>query len=566
MAMEPDFRVDFPTLFVAIDWGENHCVIPDGFRAGEPFVFLDWQSWCLANYYRVRTDARWIPENPLLAPAFHYRRSQIVLSQKAGKGPYTAAHTCIEAVGPALFAGWATGGEVYACSDHGCRCGWWYEYEPGEAMGMPWPTPLIQITAFSEEQTDNVYGALKPMIDLGPLSQLIPKTGEEFIRLPRGGRIDTVTSSAQSRLGQRVTFVPQDEVGIWTETNKMVKVAETQRRGLAGMGGRAEETTNAWDPTENSVAQRTAESQKSWDPLYVPFSDRELMSRGKDVFRYHPQAPAHLSYTDKRERRRIHQIVYGGSLRTKGGHIDLDSIEAEAAEILERDPGQAERFFGNRCKTGVGTWLKDGLWADRTKPREVPDGTKICLGFDGSDSEDWTAIRAETLDGYQFTPTYGPDREPTIWDPHLHGDRIPRALVHAAMDELFSRYRVIRVYCDVREWATEIEMWALKHGPKRVMEWPTNRVAAMHESLLRFVTDLATGDLTHDACETTELHVGNARKLARPGERYILGKPSQHQKIDVAMTSVLAHEARCDAVAAGAKPTEARRARVIVLN
>jgi hypothetical protein len=37
-------------------------------------------------------------------------------------------------------------------------------------MGMPWPTPLIQITAFSEEQTDNIYDALRPMIDDGPLT------------------------------------------------------------------------------------------------------------------------------------------------------------------------------------------------------------------------------------------------------------------------------------------------------------------------------------------------------------------------------------------------------------
>jgi hypothetical protein len=456
------------------------------------------------------------------------------------------AHVCLEAVGPALFAGWAKGGETYDCRNHGCGCGWIYEYQPGEAMGMPWPTPLIQITAYSEEQTDNVYGALTPMITLGPLSVLIPKTGTEFIRLPNGGRIDTVTASAQSRLGQRVSFVPQDEVGIWTETNKMIRVAETQRRGLAGMGGRAEETTNAWDPTENSVAQRTAESLRP------------------DIFRHHPQAPAGLSYTDKRERRRIHRVVYEDSLRDRGGHIDLDSIEAEAAELLELDPGQAERFFGNRCKAGAGTWLKDGLWDARRVDRRVPDGARVCLGFDGSDSEDWTAIRAETLDGFGFTPTFGPDREPTIWNPHRTGDRIPRAEVHAAVEELMTRYRVIRMYCDPRDWQTEIEAWALRWGGKRVFEWATYRPVAMFDSLKRFVVDLKTV-YTHDGCPTAKIHVGNARKIPKPGERYILGKPSEHQKIDVAMAAVLAHEARCDAIAAGARETETRR-RVVVLS
>jgi hypothetical protein len=77
------------------------------------------------------------------------------------------------------------------------------------------------------------------------------------MRLPNDGRIDVVTSSAQSRLGNPITFALQDETGIWTANNRMRKVAETQRRGVAGMGGRSMETTNAWDPSENSVAQTT---------------------------------------------------------------------------------------------------------------------------------------------------------------------------------------------------------------------------------------------------------------------------------------------------------------------
>lgn len=558
------FVVDFPTLWVAIDWVPQHCVIPDGFRRGEPFEQLDWQLWCQANFYRVKRTAVWNPANPVLAPAFQYRRAQIVLPQKAGKAPYTATQCCLQGVGPVLFAGWAQGGERYDCREYGCGCGWIYEYEPGEPMGMPWPTPLIQVTAFSEDATDNVYDALRPMIDYGPLSDLIPKTGEEFIRLPGGGEIAVVTSSAKSRLGNRVTYAPQDETGIWTEPNKMLEVAQTQRRGLAGMGGRAEETTNGYDPSEQSVAQRTAESSKSWDPAAVPLVDRKVKGRGKDVFRFHPMAPEELRYSDKRQRRKIHEFVYGSSLVQRGGHIDLDSIEAEASELLEKDPAQAERFFGNRCRSGRGSWQPPGLWASRELVAQVPDGARICLGFDGSDSEDWTAIRAETLSGYGFTPVFGPDGASTFWNPAELDGRIPRSEVHAAVEELFDRYRVVRMYCDPRDWQTEIEAWALRFGGKRVFEWPTNRVAAMHESLERFVTDLASGAATHDGCPVAARHVANARKLPRPGERYILGKASEAQKIDVAMSAVLAHEARCDAVAAGAREITSKR-RVVVL-
>jgi hypothetical protein len=262
---------EWPTLLVAADWAQHHCVVPDGFRRGDWFEYVDWQLWSLLNWYRVRPGAVF-SEKP--AEAFLYRRSQIVGPQKCGKAPYTASHICVEGVGPAVFAGWARGGEVYDCREHGCGCGWTYPYRPGEAMGRSWPTPLIQITAFSEKQTDNIYSALRPMIDNGPLRELIPKTGEELIRLPGGGRIDVVTSEARSRLGARVTFVPQDETGVWTESAKMLEVATTQRRGAAGMGGRVEETTNAWDPNQGSVAQLTAEAAE----------------RVGDIFRWHPQA------------------------------------------------------------------------------------------------------------------------------------------------------------------------------------------------------------------------------------------------------------------------------------
>jgi hypothetical protein len=136
-------------------------------------------------------------------PEVARRRAPEARQEPAGRD-----HICAEAEGPVLFAGWAGEDDGYACADHGCGCGWEYAYDLGEPMGMAWPTPLIQITAYSEDQTDNTYDVLRPMIEKGPLADLIPKTGETFIRL-RGAddqaRIEIVTSSEQSRLGARAT-------------------------------------------------------------------------------------------------------------------------------------------------------------------------------------------------------------------------------------------------------------------------------------------------------------------------------------------------------------------------
>jgi hypothetical protein len=38
---------------------------------------------------------------------------------------------------PVRFAGFADGGEVYDCSEHGCGCGWAYAYMAVEPMGVP---------------------------------------------------------------------------------------------------------------------------------------------------------------------------------------------------------------------------------------------------------------------------------------------------------------------------------------------------------------------------------------------------------------------------------------------
>ena len=183
---------------------------------------------------------------------------------------------------------------------------------------------------------------------------------------------------------------------------------------------------------------------------------------------------------------------------------------------------------------------------------EPPDpGTNVCGGFDGSTSEDWTVIKLETAKGMLLTPRYGPDRRATIWNPAEWGGQIPRDEVHAAWAEINDTYRLGRVYCDPPQWQSEIGTWARLYGDDAFLEWATYRTVAMHEALDVFHTDLSTGALTHDGCPLTTVHMMNARKTARPGDRYGLGRPSKNEKIDATVTSVLAHKAAVDARATG---------------
>jgi hypothetical protein len=536
------------TLWVALEWIEAHCVVPDGFHRGEEFTLYPWQAQYLAAFYLVRGDAEWIAKAPLLGTAFVYRRGLMVGPQKLGKNPMIAAQICLEGVGPALFGGWAGRDAGWACADHGCRCGWEYAYRPGEPMGMTWRTPLIQITAFSEESTENTYDALRPMIEQGPLADRIPHTGEEFIRLPNAGRIDTVTSSAPSRLGQRITFAPQDEVGIWTKRNGMTKVADTQYRGLAGMGGRASLTSNAWDPNEQSVAQQQYESSVA------------------DVYRQFVSPPKSLSYANKVERRKIHRIVYPSeTLRENGGHIDLEAIEAEAADLAERDEPQAARFFGNLVVAGAGKAFDLEHWRSLavTRPKVVPDHALITAGFDGSRQWDATALIAtEVASGYQWPLG--------IWERPVGAKEweVPADEVDQAVVAMFGTYDVWRLYCDPPYWETDIARWAGQFGDKRVVEWFTARRRAMAYAVRAWAGALSTNDLSHCAmtdrlCGSFSSHVANAVRRVTglrddSGDLWVVEKDRQGSAhhIDSVPAAVLSWEARNDCIAAGALATE----------
>jgi phage terminase large subunit-like protein len=181
----------------------------------------------------------------------------------------------------------------------------------------------------------------------------------------------------------------------------------------------------------------------------------------------------------------------------------------------------------------------------------VPDGTAVAGGFDGSENDDWTAIRLETEDGFRFTPTYGPNKRPAYWNPAEWGGSIPRGEVAAAVDEIATRYRLRRFYCDPRDWRTEIGEWALKYGEEVVLEWSTYRIDAMFLALKRFRNDLKSGRNKHDGDPVAKDHMLNARMIAKPGDKYILGKPDEHRKIDIAMADTLAHEAAADLHAIG---------------
>lgn len=527
----------FPTLgYDVAAWIDAWCVIPDRDEAGRPFRLTDEQYLIVLNHWRVSPFA--FSENGRWRGAFtHSRGSQVMKPQKWGKAPLSGAVALAESApdGPVLFDGWDA---------------------QGWPVGRAWPTPHVQITACSEDQTDNVWRVLLPMIRLGPLADVFHDSGLTRINLPTGGLIEPVTAAAVSRLGQRVTCVVQDQTESWLASNGGHRLADNQRRGLAGTGGRFFETPNAFDPIEDSVAQRTY----------------ELKAPG--VFKTYVPPPAG-SVRNKRDRDKVLRSVYGDSVMERGGWIDLERIHSEIEALLEHDPAQAERWFMNRCQASEGAAFDGERFEKKlARPavmvpgegaapvRRVPKGSVIVVGVDGARHQDALALVAtDVKTGFQW-PLDIIERPENAPEDYEHDF----ARADGAMLEAFERYTVWRVYIDDQRIEHLVEKWSNRWGPKRIQVWHTYRPRQIAWAVRDYTTAIGSGDVTHDGNETFVRHVKNARRrmltVKDDKERlmHTLSKDAVEspRKIDAAMAAVLSWKARSDALELGVVALDAR--------
>ncbi|WP_239404656.1 hypothetical protein [Frankia sp. Cj3] len=505
---------EYPTLGYLIgDWVESHCVIPDGVDQGAPYRLTD-EMWRLVlQYYRLHPHAEYDRYRP--SAPFVYRGGQLMRPQKWGKGPFAAALCLAEAFGPVRFAGWDAA---------------------GEPVGEPQPTPWIQIVATSEEQTDNTWLALLEMARRGDVASMPGvDIGVEDINLPGGGKVEPRTAAGRARLGARLTFALFDESGLMTDGNGGVLLATTMRRNIGGMGGRWLETTNAYDPSENSIAQRTQESRAPGilidyrPPRRVPdLDDDEGML-------------AELRY-----------------LYESSWWVDPERILADCRdESVCPTAGEAYRFFLNHPTVGETDAVDATRWDAQARPSSLEPGDRITLGFDGSRSVDCTSIVASRLDDGRLFHL-------RTWDPADYPDgTVPRDEVNQTMQNAFDAYEVFYLFGDPYLWFESFDVWAARWGD-RVVQVPTNVETRMDRIISRFQSALR-GGLTHNGDPILTAHVRAAalakgrRRPPRPDENPSV--PHFYQRvvkkkkgipIDALIAGLLAESGRGQAIEDGA--------------
>lgn len=225
------------------------------------------------------------------------------------------------------------------------------------------------------------------------------------------------------------------------------------------------------------------------------------------------------------------------------GFGDFIDPEDFASSVL-RTP-EAE-FRTKRCNQWVSTataWLPVGSWDARTVERPIPDLAMVVLGFDGSFSNDSTALVAvevgkvphiDVVECWEKPPGAGQE-----W-------RVPIAAVEEAVRAACKRWQVREIVCDPFRWARTYQV--LEDEGLPIVEFPQSP-QRMVPATQRFYEAVLNEGVTHSGDPRLARHVDNCIvRTDNRGTRIAKDAKNSPRKIDLAVAAVMALHRACTPV------------------
>lgn len=488
-------------------WITDNLRQPNGPNAGQRFRCTEGQVRFLLHFYAVDENGRWL-----------YNRAVRRLAKGSGKSPFAAVLALAELLGPV-------------------RLSHFDPAMPGGVVGKPVTMPLVQIAATSERQTANTMRMVRAMANkrtpLAKKYDLDP--GKTFIETPNGGKLENITSSAGTAEGAEGSFVVGDETEHWTPGVGGPALAETLDQNLAKTGSRMLETSNAWIPGADSVAESTFEA---W------CEQEEGNTRGTQKVLYDAiVAPPNTV---------LHDDVEDGevSLTTALEFVYQDCPWVDIVPIQQKiwapnyPVSRSRRFFLNQPNAAEDSWVTLQEWSVLAEPgRELVDGEDVVLFFDGSKSNDHTALVGCCMsDGHVFTVG--------VWAPEERTGVVNTARVDSAVHAAMERFTVVAFWADVREWESYVKdawpeafkddlmLWAVPTGREPApIAWDMRSHSYQFAEAAEMVrAEIEDGGFTHDGNWDTSRHMGNARMAEFRGRITVKKEsPKSPNKIDAAV-------------------------------
>jgi hypothetical protein len=527
----------YPTLgWDLLDWIEWALVHGPGDVQGEE-IHLDAElARFVLRCYRVNPPAGH-PLHLEHLPEGRRLHDEALLSRVKGRAKSELAGmlVCVEAFAPARWDGWDA---------------------DGDPVGRPVTYPFVRALATEEDQSSHTYLNAAYMVWAGQERGLEPFLGVDYgrdwqtstrILLPDGGEIRPSTASSAAKDGGKESFAVYDESHLYVSRD-LLRMYRTVKRNLAKRPLAepwALQTSTMYAKGEASIAEQTHAAAAS--DSRVLLDHRGARKDGIDL-------------ADTETVVRELRWVYGAFADV----VDLERILRALRDPLDEEADRRRYFLGEATDVSA-RFLPAGRWAacedlDRPLP---PDGTPLALGFDGSLRQDASAIRLVTEDGWHFYPPRADGMGPAVWErpdgPAGTGWEVPPEEVEATLEQVHSRWKIVRGYYDPAWWGGFIAVWRGRWGADVVVPWWTNRDGPMARECRAIRTAIVQGELTHDGHPTAARHWGNTfRRLTRVRDEQGRAMATMTKetstspnKIDTAIADTLARAARADALAAG---------------
>lgn len=378
----------------------------------------------------------------------------------------------------------------------------------------------VYCCAADRDQARIVFGTAKSMVEMSPELSAQTKLYRDAIEVPGTGSVLRVLSAeAYSKEGLSPTLTIMDE--LHAQPNR----ALFDVMSLA-MGARQDamllSITTAGVKSDNTGQDSIAYS---------------LWQYGKQVAAREVDDPTFFMAWWSARENADHRLEATWKSANPGFGVLQDP--EDFASSLKRTPENEFRTKRlNQWVSAQQAWLPAGAWDSLPECGVPEDGIDVVLGFDGSFSNDATAVVGVTV-----------EERPRIWlirawerqATDRDDWRVDIADVERTILEACSRWHVLEVACDPFRWARSMEALAEAGAP--VVEYPSSSPARMVPSTAKFYDAVTSEGIAHDHNPTLARHLDNCvTRIDHKGPRVTKEHRGSPRKIDSAIAAIIAFD------------------------
>jgi len=386
--------------------------------------------------------------------------------------------------------------------------------------------------AADKEQARIVFGTAKRMVELDPELPGLIKPYKDALEFTKTGSVYRVLSAeAFTKEGLNPNLVLFDEV-------------------------HAQPNRELWDVMALASGARPEPLMVGITTAGVRSDSSGLDSLCYGLYQYGKRVAAKeiidptffMAWWEPRDPETDHRLVSTWE-EANPGYDDLVAAEDFVAAVRKTPEPEFRTKRCNQWVSSAATWLPYGTWSSCVDTQPIPEYAEVILGFDGSFSNDSTAVVAVQLGEVPHIDVVACWEKPPGEAP---GWRVPILDVEDTIRQACRRGTVREIVCDPFRWARTYQTLEAEGLP--VVEFPQNP-ARMVPATARFYEAVLNRGLTQSGDPRLARHMDNGTlKVDARGARITKDARNSPRKIDLAVAAVMAFDRACSPLDEGPEP------------